>query len=169
MVLDRLAKRWKCRFQKEPHLCRLAITAVDGDDLMLMKPMTFMNRSGLAVDALLRNHSVDPNKILVLCDDLSLPLGKLRLRKKGSDGGHNGLASILRSLGTEAVPRLRFGIKGEGIVETVDYVLSPFHRLERPKLKSMIERGEKAVVAFLERGVDVAMNVVNRSFQEGSV
>lgn len=129
---------------------------------ILAKPMTFMNRSGDVVERLLNAFGGIPSELLVICDDINLPLGKLRMRGKGSDGGHKGLASIIQRLGTEAFPRLRMGV-GPVEGDVVAYVLAPFRRSEKAAVKCMIKDARRAVFDFVEEGLDTAMNRINRS------
>ena len=119
-----------------------------------------MNRSGAAVLALSQRFDYPPEEMLVVFDDFLLDFGRLRFRRGGSDGGHNGLASVVESLGTQAIPRLRMGIgqplSGEGII---DYVLSRFDAGE--SVEELIERSAQAVVCYIEEGIEAAMNRFN--------
>ena len=161
MVLDSLAGRWEKQFRKGQGPYQLIKIAVGFQRVILAKPATYMNRSGIAVYELVNKYNVELFNLLVLCDDISLPLGKLRLRKKGSAGGHKGLASIIAALKTEEFPRLRFGIGCDPLIDTSEYVLSPFLPVERELVNSMIKRGNKAVIDFIDRGIDWTMNFYN--------
>ena len=130
-----------------------------GRGLMLQMPLTYMNDSGRAVGALSRRHNVAPEEILVISDDLDLPLGQLRIRKGGSDGGHNGLKSIIAELQSSAFRRLRIGIGRDARV--VDHVLSPFSAEERPVWDQAVEKGAQAVIEILKSGLARAMNIYN--------
>ena len=160
-VVEQLSSQWLGRFRRGNGPYRWSELYVDGETVLLVKPTTYMNRSGLAVKALLREFPVDPTHMLVICDDFQLPLGKLRLRAKGSHGGHNGLASVIQAVGTEKLPRLKLGIGLENSVNIVNYVLSPFPRRDRPAVKKMIGDGRQAVICFVQRGLDWTMNMVN--------
>lgn len=130
-------------------------------DLLLALPQTFMNRSGYAVRCLVERHELAPQSVLVVLDEVALPLGRLRLRGSGSPGGHRGLESILESLQSDAVPRLRLGVReeddavtGEGLA---DYVLAPFSPAAREQVEEMVARGADACELWLAEGIDRAM------------
>jgi PTH1 family peptidyl-tRNA hydrolase len=132
-------------------------------DVCLIWPLTFMNCSGRCVSQFARFYKVEIENILVICDDLSLPLGKLRIRKSGSSGGQKGLNDIIQSLGTQEVPRLRIGIDPTpDNWDTADYVLSKFSASERSIAEEGLDRAEEAIVSWLSNGIDVAMNQFNR-------
>ena len=122
-------------------------------------PLTYMNDSGRAVGALSRRLGIAPSEILVISDDLDLPLGQLRIRKNGSDSGHNGLKSIIAELQSSEFRRLRIGIGREGRV--VDHVLSPFTAEEQPLWDEAVEKGAAAVTEILKAGLSRAMNHYN--------
>jgi peptidyl-tRNA hydrolase, PTH1 family len=132
-------------------------------DVCLVWPLTFMNCSGRCVSQFARFYKVEMQNILVICDDLSLPLGKLRIRKSGSSGGQKGLNNIIQSLGTQEVSRLRIGIDPTPEHwETVDYVLSKFSATERAIVDDALSSSGRAIETWLKEGVDVAMNLFNR-------
>jgi PTH1 family peptidyl-tRNA hydrolase len=132
-------------------------------DVCLIWPLTFMNCSGRCVSQFARFYKVDVENILVICDDLSLPLGKLRIRKSGSSGGQKGLNDIIQSLGTQDVPRLRIGIDATPENwETVDYVLSKFSSSERAVVEQGLGLAADAISAWLKDGIDATMNMFNR-------
>lgn len=128
-----------------------------------MKPMTWMNRSGIAVRGLRDSLACEPDEILVCYDELALPLGKIRLRARGSHGGHNGLRSVIERLGTTEFPRLRIGIAPEaGRVDNgSDFVLSPFSRVERPIAEEAAVRAADAVHVAVTEDLLTAMNRFN--------
>jgi PTH1 family peptidyl-tRNA hydrolase len=161
MVLDELAIKWKLKFKKGDGPYKFIKYKLRNQNILLATPTTFMNKSGNAVNAIYHKFHIHLSDFLILCDDFNLSLGQLRLRKKGSDGGHNGLASIIQSLKTQTFCRLRFGIGLPDSVNTVDYVLSPFDNSELPVVNEMIEKGAQAVVDFVTRGVDWTMNNYN--------
>ena len=137
-----------------------------GEDIVLVLPLTYMNRSGHAVRTVLDQLSIAPPDLLVICDDVQLPLGRLRVRRAGGAGGNNGLASIIESLGTEGFARLRAGIGTEKPSEDrVDHVLIPFCDHERPAAEEMIREAAAAVRMIITDGIDAAMNEINRKAQ----
>lgn len=131
-------------------------------ELILLKPLTYMNLSGVAVQEVCELFSIDLQRLLIIYDDFNLPFGKLRLRAKGSDGGHKGLASVIYHLQTQNFPRLRIGIgaphKNEHVV---DYVLSPFNSEEKQKLPEIINRAVDASLSFITNGIAYTMNQFN--------
>ena len=148
---------------------RTAIGEVAGERLLLAKPTTFVNLSGKAVGCLVRKHDVAPGDLLVICDDLDLPLGKIRLRASGGSGGHKGMKSIISALGREDFPRIRVGIgrpQGKEIPGSdediiVNYVLSDFSPQEEDAIKLAIIRVAEAIDCFLTQGIEAAMSKFN--------
>ncbi len=137
---------------------------VDSTEVALLKPMTYMNNSGEAVADALQTFQVDQSDLLVICDDLALPMGTLRFRQKGSDGGHNGLYSIIYHLRSDEFPRLRCGVRKEVMPpkqEMVDFVLSAFDAGEVSAADDMIARAAEAVIEFAYAGIARAMNRFN--------
>ena len=133
-----------------------------GHSFTLLKPSTYMNLSGKAVNYWLQQSKIPVERLLVIVDDMALPIGHLRLRKKGSDGGHNGLANIAQMIGTESYCRLRIGIGSHiGFGSQVDFVLGKWTAEEKVELKPAIERAIEVIKAFGTIGVDRAMNQYN--------
>ena len=133
-----------------------------GRSLLLLCPMTFMNRSGEAVQACAHYYRLEEEDILVVHDDLDLPLGRVRIARGGGTGGHKGVASIARHLGTREFPRLKIGIgRPEGRQPVESYVLSPFSREEQDLVQQVIQLGVRACESFVVLGLDSAMNEVN--------
>ena len=131
-------------------------------DVVLAWPMTYMNCSGRAVAQIARFYKIPAEFVLVVCDDLSLPLGKLRLRKSGTSGGQKGLDDVLKSMGTQDIPRLRIGIDATPENrETVDYVLSKFSKKEREVVDESLQRALEAIQCWLGEGILQAMNRFN--------
>lgn len=132
--------------------------------IVLLRPTGYMNRSGGPVRRLLASESASPQAALVVCDDYALPLGAIRARRRGSDGGHNGLASVLSALGTDEVPRMRLGVgappPGE---DPADHVLAPFAAAEAEAVDDLLERAARAIATAVGEGLDAAMNRFNRS------
>jgi PTH1 family peptidyl-tRNA hydrolase len=143
----------------------MATAKVEGISVLLCKPLTYMNNSGRAVAEVLSRYGIDPEGMLVVVDDIVLPLGKLRLRSKGSDGGHNGLYSVISEIGSNVFPRLRCGIGREQkpTKEKIpEFVLSPFEQEERPEVNAMVSRAADAALEFVRLGLANAMTRVNR-------
>jgi PTH1 family peptidyl-tRNA hydrolase len=132
--------------------------------VLVARPQTFMNRSGEAVEGLLRWCGVEPPDLLVVCDDVAIDLGRLRVRPSGSDGGHLGLRSIIQSLGTQDFPRLRIGIRTPSLLQgdLAREVLSPFLPEELKAAEEQASQAADCVRIILERGVQAAMNLFNR-------
>jgi len=124
--------------------------------------MTYMNRSGQPLDAVAQFYKVEPGEILVVLDDLALPLGRIRFRPDGGSGGHNGLESIIMQFATENIPRLRVGIGAAPREETVDYVLGKFFEEEKPLVASGVDRAVAAAKWAIDNGLVSAMNTFNK-------
>ena len=131
--------------------------------LLLVEPQTYMNLSGAAVGALAPYYKIPPEKILVIFDDISLPVGRIRLRAEGSAGGHNGVKSIIKSLGTEAFPRIKIGVgaKPHPDYDLADWVLSKFSAQEEKELQPAITHGAEAALKFLDEGYQKAASAYN--------
>jgi len=164
MVLDSLAEKLATPFGPGKGDYFLAGGAVGGREVVLLQPSTYMNNSGRAVADLLEAKPVPFEDLLVVLDDFSLPLGTLRIRPGGSDGGHNGLASVIEHLQTDQIPRLRCGIGREDMppeAQKEDFVLSPFDPTERTALREMISAATVAVTEFVSNGISSTMNKFN--------
>jgi len=161
IVEDALAISLKCHFTSGRY-AYVAKGTLKGHSLTLIKPTTYMNLSGKAVRYWMKKENILPENILVIVDDISLPLGNFRLRKKGSDGGHNGLISLIEYLGTTDFPRFRIGIGNDFAKGTqVDYVLSRWTKEEETILVPRIETAVELIRCFVQQGVDQAMNLFN--------
>jgi PTH1 family peptidyl-tRNA hydrolase len=158
-VVDFLASEWGLTWQ---HSKSWHALWAKGEKAILVKPASYMNRSGEPLAAVASFYKVEPAEILVVLDDLALELGRLRLRPDGSAGGHNGLESIILHLGTEAIPRLRVGIGSAPSEGAVDYVLGRFFAEELPVVEKTIERAADAVKCAIDKGVLSAMNLFNK-------
>lgn len=133
-----------------------------GGRVFILKPETYMNNSGLAVRGLADFYKVPASGIIAVYDDLSLPLGTIRIRRDGSSGGHNGMLSIATAMGTSGIPRIRIGIGPRPArIPAKDFVLGRFSREEEALLNPALERGMRALLAVLEQGLDAAMNLYN--------
>jgi PTH1 family peptidyl-tRNA hydrolase len=167
-VADELARRWRIEFESAPFDALIAKWRPAGaDPVLLAKPLTFMNLSGEAAGALSRYFRIDPADLLIVVDEVHLPLGRLRARARGSAGGHNGLKSIIAHLG-EDVSRLRVGV-GRGAEEAdgrvrrdlADHVLSRFEPDEQKEVDRMIVRAADAAETFITSGIAAVMNAYN--------
>ena len=160
-LVDRLASGGSgARFSKKFEGL-LAESEIDFRRILLLKPETFMNLSGRSVVPALRFYKLEPADLLVVCDDLNLPLGKIRIRKGGSDGGQKGLRDITAQLGTEDYARLRVGIGERGSIDAADFVLSRFKLAERPIIDDALIIASQAVAVWVAQGIDPAMNRFN--------
>jgi len=157
----RFAERHGLRFSFYRFRACLAEGTVAGRHVIVARPLTFMNESGQAVAPLVRRYAVQLPDLLVVYDDMDLPLGKIRLRARGSSGGHKGLDSVQRHLGTTDVPRLRIGIGRPPYGDPVDYVLSQWRPDELPLIESAYDRAVEAIDTFLQEGIVAAMNKFN--------
>jgi len=160
-VVDHLAKEKKIVFTSKRY-ADLAEFRVKGKTCILIKPTTYMNLSGKAVKYWLDKENLPYENLLVIADDLNLPLGKIRIRKNGSDGGHNGLKSIQELLNSNLYPRMRLGIGNEfGKGRQVDFVLGTWEKEEKKVVEETVKKAADAVISFMLEGVDVAMNKFN--------
>jgi PTH1 family peptidyl-tRNA hydrolase len=163
-VVEELARRWRIPCD-QPECNSLAGRGAEGgEDVLLVKPQTYMNRSGYAARCLAERHGLDPAAVLVVYDEVNLPLGRLRVRRGGSPAGHRGLESIIEGLRTSEIPRLRLGVAPEGGVRSedlADFVLAPFAREEREAVEEMIRRAADACETWLRDGVEGAMQGFN--------
>ncbi len=166
MVVQALGRKHRVAWRKDT--AALAATygewKVRSSTIRLMMPHTMMNQSGEAVHAAVRRWRLAPEELLIVLDDVSLPLGTLRLRSQGSDGGHHGLASCLEALETQDVTRLRIGVGLQPLPKKLtDFVLSPFRTQERPVIRQAVARAVEACELWATTGVEVAMNQINPS------
>ncbi len=162
MVIDSLARELAIEVKKRKFGARFGSGEFADKKLILLKPWQFMNRSGQAVATAAGFYKLDVDDLLVVTDDMDLDPGRIRIRTKGSAGGHNGLADIAEKLGTNEFARCRIGIGRSGQQETVDYVLDGPARDQKPLLDEAIERAKDAVFCWIEHGVETAMNEFNR-------
>ena len=137
-------------------------TRISGREVLLVKPLLYMNRSGIVVDRIVEAENIPLEKTLVVVDDVNLPFGQLRFRKKGQAGGHNGLSSVIAHLGTETFPRLRIGIDAPpGEASLTEFVLEELSREEEEALKPVLESAAEGILVWIEEGLDTAMNMYN--------
>ncbi len=164
-IVDTLAKLTETRLDEHRGECIIGWARYHQTTFGLVKPQTYMNNSGIAVKDVLETYNSSPHELLVITDDFHLPLGALRLRLRGSDGGHNGLYSIIYHLQTEDFPRMRCGISGASVPAAkstmADYVLAPFEQNEQEIVRRMILQARDAALATTEHGIQFAMNRYN--------
>jgi peptidyl-tRNA hydrolase, PTH1 family len=161
MVIKELADGFDAALKKDGNALSVKVK-VDGQDLILAQPHTFMNLSGSCVKALSRKYRAEPQDILVVCDDLDLDFGRTKLRPSGSSGGQNGLASVIDALGTREFPRLRIGIGRPLPEHASQYVLASFSKQERQELKEIITRAAECCLVWVREGVVKSMDAYNR-------
>lgn len=160
-VIDSLAEALKMDVRKRKFSARFGMGEFSDKKLILLKPWQFMNRSGQAVAAAAGFHKLTLSDLLVATDDMSLEPGRIRIRARGSAGGHNGLADVIEKLGTGEFARLRIGIGDSGVEDAAAYVLTRPGPAERPLLNRAIEMARDAIFCWIEYGIDKAMNEFN--------
>jgi len=155
----KLAKKYRISLRRQRYMSHFGEGKIEGEDVKVILPLTYMNLSGQAVSSIARDKKIDLSDILVICDDADLKLGSIRIRARGSSGGHRGLRSIIEVLGSESFPRLRVGIGKEGDLR--DHVLSPFGKDELKKVGEAEEGAIEAVLCWLTKGIEKAMSSCN--------
>jgi PTH1 family peptidyl-tRNA hydrolase len=162
MLLNRLSNKLTESFGKVEAKALVCKANYQGERIILVKPQTYMNNSGMSVSSLVRFYQVSLENLLVTYDDVDLPFGILRLRPSGGSGGQNGMQSIIERLGTEDFPRMRIGTgRPPGRMDAADYVLQDFTAQETELLDEILDRGVEAVLTFISSGLDMAMNEFN--------
>jgi PTH1 family peptidyl-tRNA hydrolase len=163
-VVERLAAQEGIKLRSRESLSRVGRGTIEGVRVLLALPQTLMNASGEAVSALCNSNGIDPGDLCVVLDEVALPVGTLRLRARGSAGGHNGMASVIASLGTTEIPRLRLGVEGERYSrrrDLADYVLEPFAKEDREPFEQAVERAVEVLHVWLSDGIGAAMKRAN--------
>lgn len=162
-VLDALGERQKKPIQRLKFKALTNLFTISGEKVLVMKPVTYMNLSGEAVRPAADFYKIPPERILVVSDDTALPAGRLRIRKGGSAGGHNGLKSIIQHLGTDQFPRLRVGVgeKPHPDYDMADWVLGRFTGEDRTRMDQAVERAADAIECILKEGLDRGMSRFN--------
>ena len=169
LVVENLAKHYQLKFSSSS-LTKGLVTEghIEGQPVLLLLPTTYVNHSGLAVKPIVQKKEISSSDLLIVCDDLAIDFGQIRLRAKGSDGGHNGLTSIIEHLGTQEFPRLRLGIgRPPAPQDTVDYVLGKFNKEERKELNHFINEATECCLVWLRDGTNKAMGQFNRRKDNG--
>lgn len=160
-IIDRLAERWQLEFRRMRFKAYVTQGQIAGAKAILAKPMTFMNDSGQAVVPLLHWHKLDATQLLVVYDDLDLPLGQIRLRPSGSDGGHKGIRSIIRQLGSRDFSRVRVGIGRPEYGEPHQYVLNDFGPDQEVPIRQAYDEAIEAIEYWIQHGIQATMNEFN--------
>ncbi len=163
LTADEMEKLLNVRIDRLRFRALTATAEIGGEKVLLMKPQTFMNLSGEAVGQAVRFYKIPPEHVLVVSDEASLPVGSLRIRLKGSAGGHNGLKSVIAHLGTDAFPRIRLGVGSAPHpgYDMADWVLSTFQNEDAETIRAAAENAAKACLYFIEKGPDKAMTQFN--------
>ena len=163
LAADRLAEKTGARIDRLKFRALTGVVELGGQRVLVMKPQTYMNLSGEAAGEAARFYKLPPERVLVISDDVALPIGKMRIRAGGSAGGHNGLKSIIQHLGSDAFPRIRVGVGAPAHpeYEMVDWVIGRFTPAERKELTAMLDRAVEAADCLIREGVQKAQNRFN--------
>ena len=163
-----LAEKLGIRVSKIKHKALTGEGFISGEKVILVKPQTYMNLSGESIREILSFYKADPERLVVIYDDIDLPMGSLRIRKKGSAGTHNGMKSIIYQIVSEDFPRVRIGIGGERKGDLAEYVISGFRKEDRKTVEDSILRAADAVICTVEKGIDIAMGEYNTKAKKKS-
>ncbi len=162
-VVEELSRRLPAGKPIKKHKSLYAVAKYKAAQVILAQPLTYMNRSGLAVNELMRNFKLNPDDLLIVFDDLDLPPGTIRLRKKGGSAGHRGIESIINVLGTADFPRLRIGIgKPSSSIDSAEYVLQKIDSPAQELIDEAVDRAVEAALLFIYEGLEAAMNTYNQ-------
>ena len=167
-VIDYLSEKYNISVDTKKHRAYIGKGVIEGQKVLLVKPQTYMNLSGESIGSILEYYKIDPEEeLLVIYDDISLDVGQLRIRKKGSAGGHNGIKNIIAHLGTSVFPRIKIGVgeKPKGY-DLADYVLGHFSKGERALMEEGYSQAADAVKQIVSDDIDGAMNVYNKKKKE---
>ena len=164
MVADRFAQKFDAQFKKGRGTYDYTSVQIDGHTAIVAKPLTYMNKSGIAVATLLNYYSIDLSRLLIIFDEVELPFGRLRIRKQGGSGGHNGINSVIQHVNTKEFARLRIGIGTEyAKKDMTKFVLSNFTRNEQQELDQIIDESVQVVTSFIRDGIERTMNIFNQA------
>ena len=161
LTVDAFAEKHGIKVNRIKHKGLVGEGFISGKKVLLVKPQTYMNLSGQCVREIVAYYGIEPEELMVIYDDVDIPMGAIRIRKKGSAGTHNGMRSIIYDLQFDNFPRLRMGIGKENRAEMVDFVLSGFAADEKDKIKAAIDNSVAALDAWLDKGIDIAMGEYN--------
>lgn len=162
MVVDRLAEKYGIRIGRKECMALVGSGSIEGAPVLLAKPQTFMNLSGQSVSALMGRHRLTAEHLILIYDDLDLPWTAIRIRAKGSPGGHHGVASVIERLGTREFARVRLGIAGYKVGDGAEFVLAPFRRGQKKELEELLDHAAQAVSSIISEGVGKSMTKFNR-------
>jgi PTH1 family peptidyl-tRNA hydrolase len=166
LVVERLAARHAIRMTRKECQALLGQGTIGGKPVLLAKPQTFMNHSGVAVKPLMERHEITPSELILVYDELDLPWGTLRIRPKGSAAGHNGAKDVIEKLGTQEFPRVRLGVHpGHPLASGADYLLSRFSRQQNETLDEFIDLAADATESIIAEGAELSMTRFNRRAQ----
>jgi PTH1 family peptidyl-tRNA hydrolase len=166
LAIDRLAEANAIRVSRKENMSLVGLGSIRGIQVVLAKPQTFMNLSGPAVERLLERYELKPDRLIVVYDELDLPWGTIRVRPKGSAAGHKGMKSVIGSLGTSEIARVRLGIHpGREFGEGAKFVTAPFKRAQKQEVEEAVGRAAEAVESILAEGVEKSMAIYNRRAQ----
>ena len=167
-TIDVLAKKYGIKVKKKQFKALTGEGFIDGEKVILVKPMTYMNNSGEAVSEIVKYYKIDPDReLIIISDDLNLDVGVLRIRAKGSAGGHNGLKSIIKCVGTESFDRVRIGVgKVPAGTDVITHVLTRFSRADRAIVKESFEAAADAIVSIISDGIDKTMSKFNGPIEQ---
>ena len=163
MVADKLAESNAIRVSRKENVSYVGLGSIKGKGVAIAKPQTFMNLSGPSVKGLLERYELEPGRLVLVYDELAFPWQELRIKPKGSDAGHNGVRSVIGSLGTSEFPRVRIGIHpGHAFGDGARYVLAPFKRAQKQEVEEVVARAASAVESIIADGVEKSMTIYNR-------
>lgn len=168
MVIDYAKENLKIEKMAVVDKAMVMKALIDNRYLYLVKPLSYMNNSGQALFNFSALYKIKPNDIIIIHDDIYLPLGKIKIKLKGGDGGHKGVESIIKSFGTNEIPRIKIGIRGEENIQSssyTEYVLSNFSNDELGILEEVIDRAYKAIISIINEGINNSMNKFNKRKQ----
>ncbi len=167
MFIRRAAKAWSVRLKKRMYLSKGIVVNRDNDEILMAMPQTYMNNSGQALSLIVKRTQIELSHLIVVYDDLDIPLGEIRIRKEGSAGLHKGMISIIQELETSKFPRIRIGIGPlPEDVDAADFVLSPFQKEEMPLLDKSLTIAQEALELLLSGEIDRAMSIYNQRYQD---
>lgn len=166
LTIDVLAEKHGIKVNKIKHKALVGEGMIGGKKVMLVKPQTYMNLSGQSLREIVAYYNIEPKDLMVVYDDVDIPAGSIRMRKKGSAGTHNGMKSIVYDLQFDNFPRLRIGIGTEKRGDMINFVMTGFHGEEKDRIREAIETAAKALETWAEKGADIAMNSYNTKKQK---